>query len=277
MEVLRKFIKEKHVPELKKLTVGTKFSTYYEKRKMFFDDVLKNKILPKSEVIDLVESILESEDDSMVDNKLKRVAFFFKKENQELFSNTGDKSLQNSEKNSEKNRVQNSEINVEESNAGDKSLKLSPENEDIVMLEENQPENETNDKIEDTMSNAGAKALEKIEEIKQDVKEIEQLKEHPDKKHIEEFNAKLSELRENIERKFNDMIDSHMDLKKSIDEKRIINNNDAKSRIENLEAKIEMLYGNQMGEAMKPKKQPYTPKVKSKDDVIREYLGKKMY
>ena len=135
--------------------------------------------------------------------------------------------------------------------------------------------NNTSVSTVETISNASANALEKIEEIKQDVKEIEQLKEHPDKKHIQEFNSKIEELKEDIHKKFNDMIDAHMDLKKSIDEKRNISNKDAKSRIENMEGKIEMLYGKQMEESLNPKKRKYVPKIKSKEDILREYLGQK--
>ena len=143
-------------------------------------------------------------------------------------------------------------------------------------LTKNDVENVSKNLTKNDVENVGEKAINKLEEIKQDVKEIEQLKEHPDKRHIEEFNAKISELRDNIERKFNDMIDSHMDLKKSIEEKRNINDKDAKSRIENMEGKIEMLYGKQMDEMNKPKKKDkYVPVIKSKEDIMREYISKK--
>ena len=96
--------------------------------------------------------------------------------------------------------------------------------------------------------------------------------EHEKPKHNDELNAKLEELREDICKKFNDMIDSHLDLRKMIEEKRHISNQDAKSRLENMEGKIEMLYGKQMEE--EPKKKQYIPKVKSKEDILKEYLYK---
>ena len=113
---------------------------------------------------------------------------------------------------------------------------------------------------------------EKIEEIKHEVELIEEIKEeHPNYKHIEEFNSKIEKLKEDINRKFEDMIDSHLDLKKSIEEKRNISDHDAKARIENIEGKIEMLYGQQMEE--KPKTKRYQ---NNKDDSMSKFINFKL-
>ena len=105
-----------------------------------------------------------------------------------------------------------------------------------------------------------------------DEKPVENHDEKPVENHVkndDHLNAKLEELKEDITKKFNDMIDAHLDLRKMIEEKRNISNQDAKSRLENMEGKIEMLYGKQMSE---PKKQK--SKNKSKDDVLKDYLFK---
>ena len=114
------------------------------------------------------------------------------------------------------------------------------------------------------------KNMEENDVKKHEENDVKKHEENDVKKH-EEINTKLEELREDICKKFNDMIDSHLDLKKMIEEKRHISNEDAKSRLENMEGKIEMLYGKQMEE----KKHKYVPKVKSKEDMLREYLYKK--
>ena len=103
-----------------------------------------------------------------------------------------------------------------------------------------------------------------------DEKPVENHVEKPVEKH-DHLNAKLEELKEDITKKFNDMIDAHLDLRKMIEEKRNISNQDAKSRLENMEGKIEMLYGKQMSE---PKKQKSVSKNKSKEDVLKDYLYK---
>ena len=140
--------------------------------------------------------------------------------------------------------------------------------------EENRVENCEENCVENNDENDVEKHVEeKLDEIKQDFKDIEQLKEHPDKKHIEEFNSKVEKLKEEMNKKFEDMIDSHLDLKRSIDEKRNINDRDAKARIENLEDKLEMLYGKHLEETSKPKHKKQT---NSKSDVMNEYISFKL-
>ena len=114
--------------------------------------------------------------------------------------------------------------------------------------------------------------VEKIEEIKHEVELIEEIKdEHPNYKHIEEFNSRIEKLKEDINKKFEDMIDSHLDLKRSIEEKRNISDHDAKARIENIEGKIEMLYGKQMEQNPKPQRPTNT-----KADIMNRYINNKL-
>ena len=272
MNALNKFVKHNKNLELKKLKYGSTFKNYYNKNKYIFNEIYKEKLIPTDELVFLIKRILKHKskyETSKPDLLLKKIAEGFVKEHHELFPDIieGDESTDDEYDGDIPKYINNkkeetmTENNV--SNAGDKSLENVSKN----MLE--------ND-VKNDVQNMSENTIEKIEEIKQDVKEIEQLKEHPDKKHIEEFNAKIQELKEDIHRKFNDMIDAHIDLKKSIDEKRNISNHDAKSRIENMEGKIEMLYSKKMEETTKPKKNQYVPKIKSKDDILREYLGKKI-
>ena len=127
---------------------------------------------------------------------------------------------------------------------------------------------ENND--ENASQNEPQNVSEKLEEIKQEVELIEEIKEeHPNYKHIEEFNSRIEKLKDDINKKFEYMIDSHLELKRSIDEKRNISDADAKARIENIEGKIEMLYGQQM----KPKShRPPT----SKSDIMNRFINFKL-
>ena len=286
MNALNKFVKHNKNVELKKLKYGTTFKNYYDKNKYIFNEIYKEKLIPKNELVFLIKRILKHKskfETSKPDLLLKKIAEGFVKDHHELFPDIieGDEATddeyeedkpkiysnkkeeimtKNHVKNDDKNHVENTVLNDDKNHV-----------ENTVL---NDDENMTKNHDQNDVKNSALETIEKIEEIKQDVKEIEQLKEHPDKKHIQEFNSKIEELKEDINRKFNDMIDAHMDLKKSIDEKRNISQHDAKSRIENMEGKIEMLYGKQMEESLNPKKK-YVPKIKSKEDILREYLGHK--
>ena len=133
-------------------------------------------------------------------------------------------------------------------------------------VSENNDENVSENRDENRVENVS----EKLEEIKHEVELIEEIKEeHPNYKHIEEFNSRIEKLKDDINKKFEDMIDSHLELKRSIDEKRNINDSDAKARIENIEGKIEMLYGQQM----KPKPQRHS---NSKSDVMNRFINFKL-
>ena len=121
--------------------------------------------------------------------------------------------------------------------------------------------------------NVSQNVSEKLEEIKHEVELIEEIKEeHPNYKHIEEFNSRIEKLKDDIDKKFEDMIDSHLELKRSIDEKRNINDADAKARIENIEGKIEMLYGQQMKEKPKHTMRP----ANSKSDIMNRFINFKL-
>ena len=230
--------------ELNQLKRGLKFKNYFNKNKYFFNELLKNKTLPKDEIILIVNQILDDEGDDEKDQRIKSIAEEFVKDHHELFS--CENVIENSEKNCEKNSEKNSEKNCEENRV------------------ENRDENHDNKDVS-----------EKLEEIKQDVKEIELSKEHPDKMHIEEFNSKIEKLKDDIDKKFGDMIDSHLELKRSIDEKRHINDRDAVSRLSNLEDKLEMLYGKQMEAETKPKS-ILKNSSNSKSDMMNKYISFKL-
>ena len=220
MDVIKK---NKDLSQLKR---GLNFKNYFNKNKYFFNELYKNKTLPKDEIIAIVNQILENESDDEKDKRIKSIAEEFVKDHHELFD-------QNDDKNDDKNYVKNCEENCVENH------------------------------VEKDVS-------EKLDDIKQDVKDIELMKEHPDKMHIEEFNSKMEKLRDDIDKKFTDMIDSHLELKRSIDEKRHINDKDAISRLSNLEDKLEMLYGRETEIKPKPilKKQANT-----KSDVMNKYIS----
>ena len=230
----------KNNKDLVALKRGMNFKNYFNKNKYFFNELYKNKTLPKHEIVSMVKQILDYDPKDDKDEKIKSIAQEFVKDHHELFDD-GQNDDENSSKNDDENRVKNlSENHVSE--AGDKSL------------EDHDEQNLT----------------EKIEEIKHEVELIEEIKdEHPNYKHIEEFNSKIEKLKEDINRKFEDMIDSHLDLKKSIEEKRNISDHDAKARIENIEGKIEMLYGQQMEE--KPKRYG-----NSKHDSMNKFINFKL-
>ena len=137
--------------------------------------------------------------------------------------------------------------------------------------DENRDENRVENVLENRDENRDQNVSEKLEEIKHEVELIEEIKEeHPNYKHIEEFNSRIEKLKDDINKKFEDMIDSHLELKRSIDEKRSINDSDAKARIENIEGKIEMLYGQQT----KPKN--IERHSNSKSDVMNRFINFKL-
>ena len=212
----------KNNKNLSALKRGMKFKNYFSKNKYFFNELYKNETIPRNEIVSLVKQILDHETSDEKDELIKSIAKEFVKDHHELFSDQN--VTKNSEKNCEENRVENCEENCEENRV------------------ENNVENDVEKHVE-----------EKLDEIKQDFKDIELSHAHPDKRHIEEFNSKVEKLKEEMNKKFEDMIDSHLDLKRSIDEKRNINDRDAKARIENLEDKLEMLYGKHLEETSKPK------------------------
>ena len=209
----------KNNSELKALKSGINFNNYFSKNKYFFNELYKNKQVPKEEIVSIVNQILDYEGATEQDEKIKKIASEFVKDHHELFES----------QNASQNRVENS------------------------------------------VENASQNVSEKLEEIKQEVELIEEIKEeHPNYKHIEEFNSRIEKLKEDINKKFEDMIDSHLELKRSIDEKRNINDSDAKARIENIEGKIEMLYGQQM----KPKYQQRPSN--SKSDIMNRFINFKL-
>ena len=195
-----------------------------------------------------------SEDDK--DIKLKNIAREFVKDHHELFPEE-----------------------IEDGGEGtddEYDTKHEPEHDQNDKNDKNYDENTSKNDDKNHVENDDKNTSEKIEEIKQEVELIEEIKqEHPNFKHIEEFHKKIEELKDDINKKFEDMIDSHMDLRKSIEEKRNISHHDAKARIENMEGKIEMLYGKQMEEGTKPKKQ-YNHTPLTKEDVMNKFINIKL-
>ena len=219
----------KNNKDLVALKRGTNFKNYFNKNKYFFNELYKNKTLPKQEIISIVKQILDYDSKDEKDVKIKNIAEEFVKDHHELFD-------------------------------------------DDQNVTENVTENDDQNVTENCVENCDENLVEKIEEIKHEVELIEEIKdEHPNFKHIEEFNSRIEKLKEDINKKFEDMIDSHLDLKKSIEEKRNISDSDAKARIEKIEGKIEMLYGQQMKEPNKPKRYG-----NSKDDSMSKFINFKL-
>ena len=234
--------------ELSQLKRGMNFKNYFNKNKYFFNELYKNKTLPKDEIVSIVNQILDYEGDDEKDKLIKSIAEEFVKDHHELFLS----------KNSDNEQSSLQKVNL-----------LNSDN-------ENMSKNVTKNSEENSVENHDEKDVsEKLDEIKQDVKDMELIKEHPDKVHIEEFNSKIERLRDDIDKKFTDMIDSHLELKRSIDEKRHISDHDAVSRLSNLEDKLEMLYGKQMETEIKPK--PILKNLSnSKSDIMNKYISFKL-
>ena len=192
-----------------------KFKNYNKKNKYFFNELYKNETIPKEELVNVVNQILNDEGQEENDLKVKNIAQEFVKDHHELFGS----------KNSVENFVENEKENL----------------------------------------------VEKIEEIKHEVEVIEEIKdEHPNYKHIEHFNDKIEKLRDDINKKFEDIIDSHLELKKSINDKRSISDSDAKARIENIEDKMDMLYAEQTKKPVKKKMG------NSKDEIMARFINFKL-
>ena len=254
MNALNKFIKENKTKELNKLKSGTKFKNYFNKNKYFFNEIYKNKILPKEDLVFIVTRILKHDSDNDIDIKLKNIARGFVDDHHELFPD-----------------------GVEDGGEGTDDEYDNVKHETQENVSKNDDENHDKNDDEKHDENTPKDTIEKIEEIKQEVEKIEEIRDqHPNFKHIEEFHKKIEELKDDINKKFEDMIDSHMDLRKSIEEKRNISHHDAKARIENMEGKIEMLYGKQMEENIKHKKQYIPPRPITKEDVLNSFVNKKL-
>ena len=71
--------------ELKYLKQGLRYNNYFNKNKYFFNELYKNKTLPKEEIISIVNQILEHEADNEKDKKIKSIAQEFVKDHHELF------------------------------------------------------------------------------------------------------------------------------------------------------------------------------------------------
>ena len=233
--------------ELSQLKQRINSKNYFNKNKYFFNELYKNKTLPKEEIISIVNQILDYDGGDEKDKRIKSIAEEFVKDHHELFAS------ENRDKNDVENMSKNDVENMSKN--------------DVENSDENVTENHDENHVDKDVS-------EKLDEIKEDIKEIELSKDHPDKMHIEEFNSKIEKLRDDIDKKFGDMIDSHLELKRSIDEKRHINDRDAVSRLSNLEDKLEMLYGKQMETETKPKS-ILKNSSNSKNDVMNKYIAMK--
>ena len=237
MQAIEKFQKHNNSPWFKKFKSNTQYKSFYEKNKYFFNELYKIKAIPTEDLVFVLTRILKhnTKEPTKIDMQIKQIARGFVIDHHELFPEG----------------VEDGGEELEDAYDGDTPKYINSNNKnmsenDVKNMSENHVENGVENHDENHVKNV-AETVEKIEEIKKDVEQIEEIqKEHPNFKHIEAFHNKIEELKEDIHKKFNDMIDAHMDLKKSIEEKRNISNHDAKTRIENMEGKIEMLYGKQM-------------------------------
>ena len=275
MQAIEKFQKHNNSPWFKKFKSNTQYKSFYEKNKYFFNELYKIKAIPTEDLVFVLTRILKhnTKEPTKIDMQIKQIARGFVIDHHELFPEG----------------VEDGGEELEDAYDGDTPKYINSTNKNMSENDvKSGDKNMSEKRVEKHDSNAGGKPLEndipepvsntveKIEEIKKDVEQIEEIqKEHPNFKHIEAFHSKIEELKEDIHKKFNDMIDAHMDLKKSIEEKRNISNHDAKSRIENMEGKIEMLYGKQMEESTKHPKQS-TSRPKTKTDMLHLYVNKKL-
>ena len=268
MHAIEKFQKHNNSPWFKKFKSNTQYKSFFEKNKYFFNEMYKIKAIPTEDLVFVITRILKHkiEEPTKIDLQIKKIARGFVEDHHELFPENIEDNIEDLEHAYEGDTPKY--INSNNKNMSENDLKNNVKN-DVKNVSEKH--------VEDKPQVNPTETIEKIEEIKQDVEKIEEIqKEHPNFKHIEEFHNKIEELKEDKHKKFNDMIDAHMDLKKSIEEKRNISNHDAKSRIKNMEGKIEMLYGKQMEESTKQKKQHYPPKPKTKEDMLHLYVNKKL-
>ena len=271
MQAIEKFQKHNNSPFFKKFKSNTQYKSFYEKNKYFFNEMYKIKAIPTEDLVFVITRILkhDTKDPTKIDLQIRKISRGFVMDHHQLFPGG----------------VEDGGEELEDAYDGDtpkyKNLDIKKE-----TMSENVSENDVKNHVKNDDENVPAtpaskdvsETIEKIEEIKHDVEKIEELQHAPPNKHIEEFNTKIEELKEDIHKKFNDLVDSHLNLKKSIEEKRNISNHDAKSRIENMEGKIEMLYGKQMEEATKAKKQQQymPPKKLTKEDMLQKYISKKL-
>ena len=278
MHAIEKFQKHNNSPWFKKFKSNTQYKSFFDKNKYFFNEMYKIKAIPTEDLVFVITRILKHkiEEPTKIDLQIKKIARGFVEDHHELFPENIEDNTEDLEHAYEGDTPKYI-INSNNKNMSENDVKNSVKN-DVEKHDEKSISNAASAKpgVNPTKDVDPTETIEKTEEIKQDVEKIEELQAAtPNFKHIEEFHNKIEELKEDIHKKFNDMIDAHMDLKKSIEEKRNISNHDAKSRIENMEGKIEMLYGKQMEESTKQKKTTLT-KPKTKEDMLQHYINKKL-
>ena len=242
MNALKRFLKIHNNEELKNLTKGTHYKNYYDRNKYYFNEIYKQKIITDNALVFLITRILKHKSDP--NTPIKRIARGFVQDHHELFPNPIE---------------EGSEATDDE---GDY------EEEKQVEKQEEKPEEKSEEKPEE-------KPTEKQDEnhVENHVeKDVENHVEKQDDKPYKDLYEKINEIHENMEKKLNDLIDGYIDLRNIIKEKKHISNNDVKSRLENMEGKIEMLHGKQMEEATKPFHSKRKPK--TKEDALRNYLEK---
>ena len=100
---------------------------------------------------------------------------------------------------------------------------------EVKNHQENDDENAIEDKLEDV--------LDKVEDVESQIEDVvEELKSpsNNNKEILDLIDQKFSQLQEETEKKYNDMLDGYMELRNSIKERKHIDNTGIKSRIDNI-------------------------------------------
>ena len=96
----------KNNKDLVALKRGMNFKNYFNKNKYFFNELYKNKTLPKHEIVSVVKQILDYDPRDDQDEKIKSIAQEFVKDHHELFDDDQNMT-ENVSKNDDENRVKN--------------------------------------------------------------------------------------------------------------------------------------------------------------------------
>ena len=227
---------------------------------------------------------------SNTNSVIKRLAKNFLKEHPELFTEDSDYEVKDDE-NTDDEDDYNGVIFVSESGVKNASLN-GDKNEETTEETKEETTKETQEEIKEEIK----EMQEEIEETKEEIKEIhEEIGDDDDNKNdknahtpiwtfdkkqyeklIDDIDKKFSSLSEEISKNKNDLIDGYIELRQNVketNEKTNINDGSLKSRLENMEGKLEMLHGKQMEEINKPRY--YAQKPKTKEDYLRKFLSSK--
>ena len=107
MNALNNYIKQNQTKDLNDLKRGINNKNYFNKNKYFFNEIYKNKTLPKDDLISIVNQIINDESEEDKDIKLKNIAREFVRDHHELFPDN-----ENVIENNDQNHVENHDENV---------------------------------------------------------------------------------------------------------------------------------------------------------------------